>query len=324
MKRIQLNNTDLSVSPICLGTVSFGTSVDSKTAKHQLDSFFKLGGNFIDTAHVYGDWVPGIKGRSERVIGEWLNESGIRSDIVISTKGGHPDLSDMDLSMVTPEKVKKDLDESLEYLNTNYIDLYFLHRDNPNIPAEEFLVVLEEAKKQGKIRYYGCSNWQLNRIIEAETYAKKNNLTGFVCNQLMWSLADINGSGISDKTLVFMDEETYDYHKKTGLNAMAYTAAAKGYFTKLYNNKCIPDAISSIYDIPSNNLIFDELVKTAEKLNVSLIEVELAFLTHQHFVSIPIVTFSNDEQLKQGIRSCTIDLSPDIVSRLRSLKKYVI
>ena len=252
MKRIQLKNTDLHVSPICLGTVNFGTSVDSKTAKHQLESFFELGGNFIDTAHIYGDWVPGIRGRSERIIGEYLNESGLRRDIVISTKGGHPDLSDMDLSKISPEGVWKDLNESLEYLNTDYIDLYFLHRDNPGIPAGEFLDVLEEAKKQGKIRYYGCSNWTLNRIIEAENYAKKHNLTGFVCNQLMWSLADINSNGITDKTLVFMDEETYEHHKKTGMNTMAYTAAAKGYFTKLLNQKSIPEQISARYDTRSN------------------------------------------------------------------------
>lgn len=324
MRRIQLKNTDLNVSPISLGTVNFGTAVDSETAKHQLDAFFEQGANFIDTAHVYGDWVPGPKGRSERIIGEWLNEIGRRSDVVISTKGGHPDLSDMDLSRITPEQIGKELNESLEYLNTDYIDLYFLHRDNPNVPVDEFLGVLEEAKQQGKIRYYGCSNWKLERIIEAESYARKNNITGFVCNQLMWSLADINSSGISDKTLVFMDEETYSYHEKTGLNAMAYTAAAKGYFTKLYEHKNMPDKISPRYDTPSNKLIFDELVKTAEKMNASLIEVELAFLMHQDFLCVPIVTFSNDEQLKQGIRSCDVELSPDIVSKLRSLKKYVV
>ena len=324
MKRIRLKNTNLRVSPICIGTVNFGTSVDSETAKHQLDRFFEPGGNFIDTAHIYGDWVPGQRGRSERIIGEWVNGNGVRKDVVISTKGGHPDLSDMDISKITPERVAKDLDESIEYLKTDYIDLYFMHRDNPDVPAGEFLGALEEAKQQGKIRYYGCSNWTLQRIIEAETYAQKHGLTGFVCNQLMWSLVDINSSGIEDKTLVFMDEETYDYHKRTGMNAMAYTAAAKGYFTKLYNRKSVPDRILARYDTPSNRLIFDELVRIAEKMNVSLIEVELAYLMHQDFVCVPIVTFSNDEQLKQGIKSCDVGLSPDIVRRLTSLKRYVI
>lgn len=324
MKRIQMKNTELNVSPISIGTVNFGTSTDAKAAKHQLDLFFELGGNFIDTAHVYGDWVDGVRSRSEKIIGEWLNAAGVRKEVVISTKGGHPDLSDMDISKVTPERVRKDLDESIEYLKTDYIDLYFLHRDNPDVPADEFLGVLEEARDEGKIRYYGCSNWKLDRIIAAENYAGKHKLAGFVCNQLMWSLADINSAGIPDKTLVLMDEETYEYHNNTGLNSMAYTAAAKGYFTKLYEKKDISEKIAVRYDTPSNRLIFDELVKTAERLNVSLIEVELAFLMHQDFVCVPIVTFSKDEQLRQGIKSCSLELEPEVVNRLRSLKKHVI
>lgn len=324
MRRVQLKYTDLQVSPVCIGTVNFGTKIDNKTAEHQLDKFFEQGGNFIDTAHMYGDWVPGIKGRSERIIGDWLKKTGIRKNVVISTKGGHPDLSDMDLSKITPERIKKDLDESLEYLKTDYIDLYFLHRDNPDVPAGEFIDVLDEARREGKIRYYGCSNWKTDRIAEAGEFARRHDLTGFVCNQIMWSLADINSNGIADKTLVLMDEKTYEYHKNTGMNVMAYTAAAKGYFTKLYNKKSISGEISSIYDIPSNRVIFDELVKTAEKMNVSLMEVELAYLMHHDFVCIPIVSFSNDEQLEQGIKSCSTELGPDVVDRLRSLKKYVV
>lgn len=324
MKRVLLNNTELSVSPLCLGTVNYGTSIDSKAAKYQLSSFFELGGNFIDTAHVYGDWVPGIRGRSERIIGEWLKESGLRQDVIISTKGAHPDISDMSISRVNPEKIKKDINESLEYLNTGYIDLYFLHRDNPDMPVGEVLGVLEEARGQGKIRYYGCSNWALQRVIEAGIYARQNKFPGFVCNQLLWSLADINRSGVKDKTLNFMDEETYDYHKKTGLNAMAYTAAAKGYFTKLFYRKSISDKISSRYDNQSNKLIFSELVKTAKKLNVSLIEIELAYLMHQDFVCVPIVSFSNEEQLKQGMKSFDVELDAETVNNLRSLKKYVL
>lgn len=324
MRRVQLKYTDLQVSPVCIGTVNFGTKIDNKTAEHQLDKFFEQGGNFIDTAHMYGDWVPGIKGRSERIIGDWLKKTGIRKSVVISTKGGHPDLSDMDLSKITPERIKKDLDESLEYLKTDYIDLYFLHRDNPDVPAGEFIDVLDEARMEGKIRYYGCSNWKTDRIAEAGEFARRHDLTGFVCNQIMWSLADINSEGIADKTLVLMDEKTYEYHKNTGMNVMAYTAAAKGYFTKLYNKKSISGEISSIYDIPSNRVIFDELVKTAEKMNVSLMEVELAYLMHHDFVCIPIVSFSNDEQLEQGIKSCSTELGPDVVDRLRSLKKYVV
>jgi predicted oxidoreductase len=217
MKRVLLNNTDLYVSPLSIGTVNYGSSIDSKDAKAQLDRFVELGGNFIDTAHVYGDWVPGPRGRSEKVIGEWLKETGLRKDVVISTKGAHPDISDTSISRVNPEAIEKDLNESLERLNTDYTDLYFLHRDNPDVPVGEVLDALEEARIAGKIRYYGCSNWSISRISEASEYARKQNISGFVCNQLMWSLADVNYNGIEDKTLVLMDRDTYEHHKKTCL-----------------------------------------------------------------------------------------------------------
>jgi aryl-alcohol dehydrogenase-like predicted oxidoreductase len=323
MKRVLLNNTDLYVSPLSIGTVNFGTSIDSGDAKAQLDKFVELGGNFIDTAHVYGDWVPGPRGRSEKVIGEWLKETGLRKDVVISTKGAHPDISDTSISRVNPEAIEKDLNESLERLNTDYIDLYFLHRDNPDVPVEELLDTLEEARIAGKIRYYGCSNWALSRIIESGEYASKQNIPGFVCNQLMWSLADVNYNGIEDKTLVLMDEDTYEYHKKTGLNAMAYTAAAKGYFSKLQRGEPLSQKISSRYDIPSNKRIFDELEKTANRLNADIIQVELAFIMHQDFPSIPIVSFSNLDQLEQGMKSCELELDKETVNKLRSMKKYM-
>lgn len=323
MKKILLNNTDMYVSPLCIGTVNYGTSIDSKDAKDQLNRFVELGGNFLDTAHVYGDWVPGTRGRSERVIGEWLNETGLRHDIIISTKGAHPNISDMSISRVNPDDIEKDLDESLLRLNTDYIDMYFLHRDNPDIPVEEVLDTLEKARTAGKIRYYGCSNWSLSRITEAINYAREQNATGFVCNQLMWSLADVNYNGIEDKTLVLMDGDTYEYHKKTGMNAMAYTAAAKGYFSKLQRGEPISPKISARYDMPSNKQIFDELIRTANQLNTDIIEVELAFLMHQEFTCVPIVSFSSLEQLDQGMRSCELELDEETVNKLRNMKDYV-
>ncbi|NLI60639.1 MAG: aldo/keto reductase [Clostridiales bacterium] len=325
MKRIMLNNTDLSVSPLCMGTVHYGTAVNSEDAKEQLSRFIELGGNFIDTAHIYGDWVRGLRGRSERVIGEWIKETRRRSDIIISTKGAHPDiLLDPSIPRVNPEAIENDLDESLDFLNTDYIDLYFLHRDDPSVPVEEILDTLEKARSEGKIRYYGCSNWTLPRIIEASNYAREQNIPGFVCNQLMWSLADINSRGVTDKTLVIMDEEIYDYHKKTGMNAMAYTSAARGYFSKLKQGGQIAQDIQAAYDTASNMQIFEELVNTADELNADIIQVEIAFLMNQEFPSIPLVSFSSIGQLEQGMGSCQLELDEDTVNRLCNLKEYVI
>lgn len=319
MEKVILKNTDLSVSQLSLGTVHYGTAIDAETAESQMNQFTARGGNFIDTAHVYGDWVPGEKSRSEHVIGRWLKKTGQRHQIIISTKGAHPDLSGTGVSRVTPKEILKDLEESLLCLNTDYIDLYFLHRDNQKVPVEELLGILEDARSKGKIRYYGCSNWALSRLRQANTKA----FPGFVCNQLMFSLADINAFNINDKTLVPMDQDTYAYHKETGLNAMAYTSLSKGFFAKRVSGKPIPDSISTIYSNPSNDLIFKEIKAQARSLDCSLPELELAFLMHQEFTVVPIVSFSNPEQLDQGLKSSDLQLDEGMVQRLQNLKRYV-
>lgn len=107
-------STDLKVSAICLGTVKYGTDMAQRDAWEQLDSFLELGGNFLDTAHVYGDWTPGERAKSEHVIGRWLKSRGKRSQVVISTKGAHPYMEVMDTPRVTPECIRKDLEESQE------------------------------------------------------------------------------------------------------------------------------------------------------------------------------------------------------------------
>ena len=187
-----LQDTDLKVSDVCLGTVKYGVEMAEKQAGEQLERFLDLGGNFIDTAHVYGDWTPGERAKSEHVIGRWLKRSGRREEIIISTKGCHPFMEALSVPRVTPECIVEDLDESLQALQTEYVDLYFLHRDDVTVPVAELLGTLEEQRRRGKIRWYGCSNWTLSRLTEADEYAKAQGIPGFVCNQLMWSLAAIN------------------------------------------------------------------------------------------------------------------------------------
>lgn len=314
-----MKNTSLEVSAISLGTVHYGTATDERTAESQLNRFVERCGNFIDTAHIYGDWVPGEKGRSEKVIGAWMKKNKNRHNLVISTKGGHPDLADFATSRVTVKDIQKDLDESLQFLGTDYIDLYFYHRDNREVPVEELLGALEDARNRGKIRYYGCSNWKLDRIQKAQ----KQSFPGFVCNQIMYSLADINEYQMRDKTLVLMDKETYDYHTATGMNVMAYTALARGYFGKKASGKPLTGEAANWFTNPSNERIFMELTRVAHSLQVSLAELELAFLMHQGFVTVPIVSFSNQQQLEQGLSSCSLKLDRETVETFNKLKKYV-
>ena len=121
MKYKMLQSTDLKVSGICLGTVKYGTDMAERDAWEQMDSFLDLGGNFLDTAHVYGDWTPGERAKSEHVIGRFLKNRGNRSRVIISTKGAHPYMETMGESRVKPECIRRDLEESLQALGTDEI-----------------------------------------------------------------------------------------------------------------------------------------------------------------------------------------------------------
>ena len=324
MDYIKLNNTDLEVSPICLGTVNYDTALSKHDSKYQLSQFVDLGGNFIDSAHVYGDWEPGVLCRSERTIGEWVRETGLRDRVVIATKGAHPDFYQMDVPRVRPEDIKKDLHESLEYLNTDYIDLYLLHRDDPNVPVSDIIDYLDSAVSDGKIHYYGCSNWNLGRVREAAAYARGKDSRGFVVNQLMWSLADINFQNLPDQSFVLMDDETHTYQHETGLNAMAYMSIAKAYFTRKFSGADLPGEVASVYDNPSNKRIYEKALDLVMSGEYSFIDLSLMYLMNESdFPTVPIASFDNPNQLEIGLQSWNKSKPERLLKELGAMKKFV-
>src|SRR5690606_16905868 len=148
MRYRQIPRTRLKPSVIALGTAGFGPNARRDDAFRLLDHYVELGGNFIDTAHVYGDRVGERLSTSEKTIGEWLCRSGMREHVIIATKGCHPLLGDK-TPRVTPEHARIDLHESLEYLQVETIDLYWLHRDDPRLPVGPILEALEGFRSEG-------------------------------------------------------------------------------------------------------------------------------------------------------------------------------
>lgn len=135
MKYMQLNNTDLNISPICLGTAGFGDKSDLEKSFEILNAFVRAGGNFIDTANVYCKWLKGHGNCSEQIIGKWLKESGMQGKVIVATKGAHYSFEDPGRSRVNKEDIRMDLDESCRTLGKDEMDFYWLHRDDPEKPA---------------------------------------------------------------------------------------------------------------------------------------------------------------------------------------------
>jgi aryl-alcohol dehydrogenase-like predicted oxidoreductase len=322
MKYISLSGDIQPVSRLCLGTAQFGTGIGKDAAMEQLDHFFERGGNFIDTAHVYGDWIPGTKAISERVIGAWLKERKNKDTIIISTKGGHPALDAMDKSRLTEKDIRLDLEESLAALGLDCVDWYFTHRDDPSIPAAEILGILEKCRREGKIRRYGCSNWKLERIEEADQAAREHGFTGFDCNQLFWSAADLNLKVITDATVAVMDQKTFAYHSETKKPVMAYKSACKGYFTKKLSGTPLNEGAEALYSNPSNDFLIGILAAIERETNHTAAALILAYIMAQDFPAVPIASFSAVPQMDEGLDACDLVFPRHWFEEIRQSRVY--
>lgn len=322
MDKILLTGTDLTVSPLSLGTVNYGVKTSEKEAFYQMDAYLDAGGNFIDTASVYGCFPPSAEMHaSEKVVGRWLKSRNTYDKIVISTKGGHPLAGDASFTIrLHREELFSDVDKSLQNLGCDAIDMYFLHRDDLTMPVGEVMETLEEIKKQGKIKNYGFSNWTVKRVKEAQEYCKKHGLSGFTMNQLMWSLAHITHEEIADKTLIAMDKETYDWHTETQMSAMAYRSVAKGYFEKRKNGAPMRGELVTTYKDPMNDEIYLSLIKLHEETGISMTALSLLYFIKQPFPSVAIASFTSDTQLSEGLSILTTNVKPEILSHIASLR----
>jgi aryl-alcohol dehydrogenase-like predicted oxidoreductase len=180
-------------SRIVLGSVFFGTDISREHSFAVMDAYAKGGGNFIDTANGYALWLPGGVGASELTIGAWLRERGVRDRMIIATKGGHPRGDSGEFGDLSRPEIEKDLGQSLERLAVDAIDLFWLHRDQPTRPVSEIMEMLADIRESGRIRAYGVSNWELDRIEAANAYAKAHDLPPLAAHQPPFSLAHVAG-----------------------------------------------------------------------------------------------------------------------------------
>jgi len=324
MRTVTIPDTELQVSGICLGTAGIGSSIDRSASFRIMSTYVELGGTFFDTASVYADWLPGPRSVSETTLGDWLAENGKRDQITLSTKGGHPDLQTMHVPRMARKEIVHDLDASLRNLRTDVIDLYWLHRDDTSRPAGEFVEILAEQARVGKIRAYGCSNWRADRIAEAQAYADEQGLPRFCADQMMWSLAVIDRDRMADTTTVNMDDSLYHYHTATGLAAVPYSSQAGGYFQKMAAGTVdrMPANQRTLYDSGENRARFERACELAERLSVSITAVALAYLQSQPFVTTPIVGCRTLEQLEDSMAAGDLLLSAEDVNYLEGCSEH--
>lgn len=304
-QNILLKGSELCVSPIGFGTVRAGLDWDGKDADAMFNYYLDHGGNLIDSARVYYDWVEPEVGRSERVIGDWLRRCKRREEIVLITKGGHPDRHSMHISRMEQGDMEYDLNLSLRTLGVDHIDIYFYHRDDLRQPVGELLERMEGFRKAGKIRYYGCSNWTTTRMKEADAYARGHGLTGFIANQNLYNIGVKYMNPFDDDTMVTVDDAALDFYCRSSNTPMPYFGVCSGFF-HILAAKGEEAVKSSCYYTEGNLRVAKKIESLCKKYSCTITQVLMGFFFLHDFPIIPLVGSANLSQLEDLLHSTEI------------------
>jgi aryl-alcohol dehydrogenase-like predicted oxidoreductase len=266
-----------------------------------LDTWRALGGNVVDSAHGYGG------GESERALGLWLQERGCRDEVVILTKGAH---HNADRRRVTPEDITCDLRDSLARLKVETIDLYMLHRDDPDVPVGPIVEALNEHVRAGRIRAFGGSNWSPERLEEANAYASARGLHGFTASSPNLSLAWPQGA-IWEGCLHACAPASKAWYARMQMPLFAWSSQARGFFTGRFAPETIgeDEAMARVYDHPDNWERLRRAAELGQQKGFTANQVALAWVLHEPFPTFPLIGPQTVEELKSSCAASDLTLT---------------
>lgn len=316
MKTRKLGRSGLEVSPICLGGNVFGWTADEPTSFAILDAFLGAGFNFVDTADVYSRWVPGHKGgESETVLGNWFKRSGKRKNVILATKVGielAPDKKGLSKAYILRE-----VEDSLQRLQTDYIDLYQSHTDDATTPLEETLEAYDQLIQQGKVRAIGASNYTGARLEEAVKVSEQHHLPRYECLQPHYNLYERAGDEKDLEPVVL----------KEGIGVIPYFALASGFLTGKYRSeddlaKGPRGQMVKKYLDPRGFQILAALDEVAAKLGSTPGKVAIAWLMARPSITAPIASATSVAQLSDLVDAANLQLDAASVETLNRASAY--
>jgi predicted dehydrogenase/aryl-alcohol dehydrogenase-like predicted oxidoreductase len=286
---------DKPVSRLVLGRQS---AVDMRSAALSADAYFEAGGNCFDTAHIYDD------GDSERTLGRWIRNRGVRGEVVILGKGAHTPHCD-------PESIDVHLSTSLERMQTDYIDIYMLHRDNPEVPVGEFVDALNRQLEAGRIRAFGGSNWRVRRVQEANDWAATHGLRGFAAVSNQYSLARPLDEEIWPGCMTANDEESREWFTRTQTPLMPWSSQGRGFFVRGDPAYLADPELVRVWYSDDN---FERLRRAstfAAERGVETVNVALAWVLVQPFPTFALIGPLNLRELNSSLRALEMELSEE-------------
>jgi predicted dehydrogenase/aryl-alcohol dehydrogenase-like predicted oxidoreductase len=297
MRRIALPGLRREASVIALGGANFETYTQAMILA---DAFYERGGNVLDSAWLYGG------GRCDRLLGDWMHARGVRDEMIVIGKGAHSPL-------VYPDVISRQLDESLERLKTGFIDVYFMHRDNPAVPVGEFVDAMDAEVKAGRIGIYGGSNWTMERMDAAFAYAAEKGKTppGALSNN--YSLARMVNP-VWNGVLAGSDEAWKAWLRKRKIPNFAWSSQARGFFTDRAGQEKRDDAeLVNAWYSEENFARRARAIAFAQRIGKTPLQVALAWCLWQDFPVIPLIGPLALSELEDSLGALDIALTPEDV-----------
>jgi aryl-alcohol dehydrogenase-like predicted oxidoreductase len=309
MDKRKLGNSGLAVAPLVFGCNVFGWTVDDATAFRLLDAFVDAGGNMLDTADVYSRWAPGNHGgESETVIGKWLKARGRRDEVLVATKVGKP----MDgRDGLSPAYIAEAVEASLRRLQTDVIDLYFSHQDDPDTPLADTLGAYAKLIEQGKVRAIGASNFSAARLAESLEAGTQHDLPRYECIQPEYNLLERTGYEAELEPLAGQEK----------LGVISYYALASGFLTGKYRDSTDLEGRSRSgaagkYLNAHGKRVLRALDDVAARHQATPAQVALAWLMARPGLTAPIASATSVAQLDELMGAMQLKLDDGDIEAL--------
>ncbi len=302
---IDLPGVSRGVSRLILGTDYYAPEIMERIAPI-MDEFVAIGGNTFDTGRIYGG------GKSEAALGQWIRERGNRDRVNVWTKGAH---HDADGPRVNKAAIDDDMERSLEALQLDFVDLYALHRDDPDVEVGPILEALNAHIEAGRAKAIGASNWSYQRLQEANDYAAAHGLVGFSFSSPNFSLARANEPFW--KGCVSVDDETWAWHRDTQLPLLSWSSQARGFFSGRFtpDNRENADLVRVFYS-DDNWARQRRASELAAEKGVTTIQIALAYVLNQPFPTCALIGPANLDELHSCRDASFLTLTEEEIRRL--------
>lgn len=320
MEYRRLGKAGVFVSEICLGTMQFGWTADENNSRAVMDEFVAAGGNFIDTADIYTNWVGDLSygGKTEEIMGRWLKDRKNRQNLIIATKVRGRMWDGPNGEGLSRVHIVRACEDSLSRLQTDYIDLYQCHWADMNTHIEETLSALNDLVESGKVRYIGASNYPAWRLMEALAASDKRGWAAFVSYQPQYSLMERS----------LFEYEAQPLCKHYGLGVIPYSPLASGFLTGKYRrNQPAPESARAEGNMNSYGnergwAVIEALDEIGKAHDKTVAQTALAWLLTNPTVTAPIIGANTAAQCKETLAAAGYRLSAEEMNRLNDLTRY--